>query len=416
MRRGPSKAQVGWRLGVVAFLPAVMLMGAGALGACSSSSGTTPDESDDGDGNPPDLGTRGGNDGSPSNEAATDATIDAPSTGSDSGGDARAPRDAAPDVVTPVDTGPPLDCTAVGPSGEAKELGCTGLYASWPDRTIAPSARPFTPAFTSWSDGAQKARYMYLPPGTKIDTSNMDEWRFPVGTKIWKEFRVGGLRAETRMLWKKTNSDWYRTTYVWSRDQSSATENTAGVVNIWNTGYDVVPQSDCTLCHNGHLDGVLGFEAIGLSASGASGFTLSALVSEQRVTDPPASAYEVPGDATERAALGSLHANCGNACHSNSNYALAKDSGLFMRLRTNNLGSVTATDTYTTAVGVASKFQPPGQTGYLRIKPNDVAHSTIPYRDGYRDTSGERIQMPPLGTHKVDTAALNAVKAWITAL
>jgi hypothetical protein len=114
--------------------------------------------------------------------------------------------------------------------------------------------------------------------------------------------------------------------------------------------------------------------------------------------------------------LGSLHANCGNACHSNSNYALAKDSGLFMRLRANNLGSVTATDTYTTAVGVASKFQPPGQTGYLRIKPNDVAHSTIPYRDGYRDTSGERIQMPPLGTHKVDTAALDAVKAWINAL
>ncbi|WP_394842754.1 hypothetical protein LZC95_37500 [Pendulispora brunnea] len=414
MRRGPGKAQVGWRVGVVAVLPAAMLIGAGSLGACSSSSGSTPDGTDDGDGNAPDLGPRGGGDGSSSRDAEPDVSSDAFPV--DSGSDAQQPSDAAPDVVTPIDTGPPLDCTAVGSAGEPKELGCTGLYASWPDRSIAPSARPFTPAFTSWSDGAYKSRWIYLPPGTKIDTSNMDEWRFPVGTKIWKEFRLGNLRVETRLLWKKTNSDWYRTAYVWSRDQSSATENTAGVVNIWGTGYDVVPQSDCSLCHNGHLDGVLGFEAIGLSAAGASGFTMSALVSEQRVTDAPASSYEVPGDATARAALGSLHANCGNACHSNSNYALAKDSGLFMRLRTDSLGSVAATDTYKTAVGVASKFQPPGQTGFLRIKENDVAHSTIPYRDGYRDTSGERIQMPPLGTHKVDTAAMNAVKAWINAM
>ncbi|WP_394832193.1 hypothetical protein LVJ94_37330 [Pendulispora rubella] len=405
---------------MVAVLPAAMLIAAGSLGACSSSSGGTPDGPDESDGNAPDLGPRGGgdgaSDGSPSRDADPEASSDAPS-GTDSGSDVQQPpRDAAPDVVTPVDTGPPLDCTAVGPAGEPKELGCTGLYASWPDRTISPSARPFTPAFTSWSDGAQKSRYVYLPPGTKIDTSNMDEWRFPVGTKIWKEFRLGGLRAETRLLWKKTNSDWYRTTYVWSRDQSSAVENTAGVVNIWGTGYDVVPQSDCSLCHNGHLDGVLGFEAVGLSAAGASGLTMSALVNEQRVTDAPGAVYEVPGNATERAALGSLHANCGNACHSNSNYALAKDSGLFMRLRTDNMSSVNATDTYKTAVGVASKFQPPGETGYLRIKPSDVAHSTIPFRDGYRDTSGERIQMPPLATHKVDTAALNALKAWINTL
>ena len=392
--------------------PAVILGVAGSLGACSSPSDSNAGGADDRDSNAPDLGTQSGGD------AAEDvADLDAPSDASlsDAPSDADDPRDTGPDVAAPVDTGPPLDCKVVGPAGEPTQLGCTGLYASWPDRTISPSARPYAPGFASWSDGAQKSRFIYLPPGTTINTSNMDEWQFPVGTKIWKEFRISGARVETRMLWKKTNSDWYRTTYVWAHDQSSAVETTGGVVNVWGTGYEVPAQSDCVTCHNGHLDGVLGFEVIGLSDAAATGLTMSALVSEQRVSKAPSGSYAIPGDATERSALGTLHANCGNACHSNSNYALAKDTGLFMRLRTDNVSSVTATDTYRTAVNVVSKFQGPGG-GFYRIRPKDVAHSAIPYRDGYRDTSGERVQMPPLGTHVVDTASLNAVKAWINTL
>ena len=47
-----------------------------------------------------------------------------------------------------------------------------------------------------------KTRWVYLPPDTTIDTSNMDEWNFPVGTKFWKQFVVGGVIVETRMLHK----------------------------------------------------------------------------------------------------------------------------------------------------------------------------------------------------------------------
>ncbi|WP_394822154.1 hypothetical protein [Pendulispora albinea] len=406
----------GLRVSIVLF-PAMIVAAAGSLGACSSQSGDPrSDGLTDRDGSQaPDLGTRPGRDAAGPDTTGDGSLSDADAAGNPDGSEV---RDAGPDGVgnpPPVDTGPPLDCTAVGSAGEPIHLGCTGLYASWPDRAIADSARFFAPAFTAWSDGAEKSRYIYLPPGQKIDTSNMDEWRFPVGTKIWKEFRLNGRRVETRLLWKNSGSDWYRTTYVWSQDQTSAIENTAGVSNIWGTGYDVVPQSDCTLCHGGHLDGVLGFEAIGLSNPGASGFEMTALVNEQRVTNPPSSSFTLPGDATARAALGSLHANCGNACHSNSNYALARDSGLFMRLRANALSSVTATETYKTAVNVPSRFQGPGG-GFYRIKSRDVAHSSIPYRDSYRDTGGERIQMPPLGTHVVDSNALEAVNAWINAL
>ena len=52
-------------------------------------------------------------------------------------------------------------------------------------------------------DGAELGRYLLLPRGTTIDTSVMDQWVFPVGTKSWIEFRVGGKLVETRFLWKQ---------------------------------------------------------------------------------------------------------------------------------------------------------------------------------------------------------------------
>ena len=39
-----------------------------------------------------------------------------------------------------------------------------------------------------WADYATKQRWILLPPGTKIDATDPNEWVFPVGTKVWKEF------------------------------------------------------------------------------------------------------------------------------------------------------------------------------------------------------------------------------------
>ncbi len=75
------------------------------------------------------------------------------------------------------------DCAA-GAAGQPTELRCTGLYADWNTKTLAPGVRPYDPGLHLWSDGADKARWIYLPPGTQIDTSNMDQWTFPKGTKI----------------------------------------------------------------------------------------------------------------------------------------------------------------------------------------------------------------------------------------
>ncbi|HWL86054.1 MAG TPA: hypothetical protein VNO21_09650, partial [Polyangiaceae bacterium] len=165
-------AQVGLRFSLTLF-PAVVLAAAGSMGACASQAPKS-DSPDDPDGHAS-IGTQSGSDGG-DDDTGSDATLaDAFPDGSPE--DGQAPHDAGVDVAAPVDAGPPLDCNALGAQGEPLQLGCTGLYASWPQRSISPNARPYVPAFTLWSDGAQKSRYIALPPGTTIDTSDMDEWR-----------------------------------------------------------------------------------------------------------------------------------------------------------------------------------------------------------------------------------------------
>jgi hypothetical protein len=315
----------------------------------------------------------------------------------------------------------PVDCSpdaggAIGPSGAPALLACTGLYSDWPSRTIASTAVAYDPGLHLWSDGATKSRYIALPPGNQIDTSNMDEWTFPVGTKVWKEFVVAGKKVETRYLLKDANGSWTYTTYQWSPDQTAATELTTGATNVNGTGYEIPPLEECRLCHMGRLDFVLGFEAIALSSPLATGLTMNALVAQQAITSPPAAPLTIPGDATASAALGWLHANCGTACHNSSHYALAGMTGFFMRLEAAKLSSVQTTDTYVTGVNATATFKEPDGGSLLRIAPGDPADSCVVFRDGYRDVAGEKIQMPPIDTHVVDSTDLAVVKSWISSL
>lgn len=358
--------------------------------------------------------------GSPA-DAGSDpsADLDVGAAAPTDAGAADADHDAARDAHDDPDGGdgaPDLGIDCATDAGHPVQLGCTGLYSSWPTRTIAPDVRPYTPGLALWSDGAAKSRYIRLPPGTQVDTGNMDEWTFPVGTKVWKEFRVGGVRVETRFLWKRGPGDWFRTTYAWSADGSSATELTTGMQSVNGTTYEIPPQSACTACHQGRIDFVLGFEAVSLAAPGATGLTLQELVHEGLLTTPPRAPLVVPGNATESAAIGWLHANCGTACHNRSPASLAGSTGLFMRLDVATLRSVQSTDVWNTAVGQPSSFQPTPDSNLLLIAPGAPSNSAIYFRDSYRDTQGEDFQMPPLDTHVVPTAGVALVQSWILSM
>ena len=315
------------------------------------------------------------------------------------------------------DSGPPDGgaANACSDGGAQTSLSCTGLYTDIAAKTIAPDVLAYAPAFPLWSDGAKKSRWIRLPPGTKIDTTNMDEWRFPVGTKFWKEFALGGKRIETRLIEKQPDGKWLRQTFKWSADEATATEISAGERNVGGTTYEIPPQDACRVCHDGRVDGVLGFEAVSLGNEGATGLTVDELVKAGLLTTPPTQALTVPGNPTERAALSWLHANCGTACHNASPDSHANFTYLYMRLNVAQLGTVAGTDTYTTAVKRRSGFQFDAGDNFYRIEPGRPDRSVIPLRDSVRDDA-LLVQMPPLITHIVDDAGVAAVDDWIRAL
>ncbi|WP_241759169.1 hypothetical protein [Pyxidicoccus parkwayensis] len=301
-----------------------------------------------------------------------------------------------------------------------QHLACTGLYGDagegWATKTVPESVRPFTPGLQLWSDGLEKSRFISLPPGTRVDTTRMDEWRFPPGTRLWKEFRWKGRRIETRFLWKRPDGTWLRTTYRWSDDERTALELTDGEQHVPGTNdYEIPRQADCQACHNGRGDGVLGFEAVALAHPEARGLTLARLVQEKLLTQAPATLPSIPGTPVEAEALGYLHMNCGVSCHNANTPALGSTSGLHLRLEVAELGSVAATDTANTAVGVKSLFQTSGLFGgaSFRVAPGDVKHSTLLHRMAQR---GNAVQMPPLATHVLDERGLALIQRWIEAM
>src|SRR5437762_972066 len=114
----------------------------------------------------------------------------------------------------------PPGCAEMGVP--APTLTCTGLYSDISTKELAPGVEPYLPAIALWSDGADKDRWIRLPPGTTIDTSDPNEWAFPDGTKLWKQFSRDGRRVETR-LWQKVRSGfWVDAAYAWSDDETEA--------------------------------------------------------------------------------------------------------------------------------------------------------------------------------------------------
>lgn len=294
------------------------------------------------------------------------------------------------------------------------ELRCTGLYADIVNKTVAPGVEEYAPAIALWSDGASKRRWIYLPPGTVIDNTVPDEWVFPVGTKVWKEFTRSGQRAETRMWQKDSANFWINATYAWSPDEMAAKLSSGGDV-LWSDGstYHIPTNDECQKCHRGRTDRILGFEQALLGLDGATGMTLDRLVTEGRLSvPPPVTQLAIGDDGTGAAApaLAWLHVNCGTTCHNRNSNSSAWSTNMFMRLDPTLLdGSpVNAFDALTTSVGVPAVST--NWSGQPRIVPGDPAGSLVYYLITHR---GQGDQMPPIATSVVDADAVPLIEAWI---
>jgi hypothetical protein len=303
------------------------------------------------------------------------------------------------------------DAGAVDPNS----IAALEVYADIAAGTANASALEFTPDYPLWSDGAHKRRWVMLPEDRQIDTSDMDHWKFPVGTKFVKEFSLDGVRLETRVIERLADTgvmkkDLALTVYVWNEEQTDAQLAKDGVVDLLGTPHDVPRQKDCIACHVGEASGTLGFSAIQLSESGM----LASLEERGLLSDPPGRTFALPGNDVERAAIGMLHANCGH-CHTEGSPADV------MRLRVLVSEVDKPFDTwelYRTTLGEAVTNWSPRPDAYgVRLVPGVPDASALLYRMERRESEtsvGE--QMPPLASEQVDMAGVAAVRAWIAAM
>jgi hypothetical protein len=290
-------------------------------------------------------------------------------------------------------------CSAGGGAIDAPvpaTLAETGLY----DGDVV----AFAPQYPLWTDGAGKRRWLQLPAGTAIDAADLEHWRFPVGTRFWKEFSFG-RRIETRYM-VLTAAGWRHATYVWNTDGSEARLAPAAGVDraaeIAPGAHHRIPaQADCRACHDDARP-VLGFGAVQL------GPALPALAARGLITGLPAAVLAAPPriaarSADERAALGYLHGNCGG-CHNPD----STPPGLDLVLAYPAAGAGVAPALATT-VGRASSFAP----GSPRIAAGHPERSLLVARMRARDPI---TQMPPLGTVLADAGAVALVERWIATL
>jgi len=345
-------------------------------------------------------------------------------------GDAGPPEAGTPDVFVPPapDADTSVHCDAdLAADGLYTHLQCAGLYSNILAKTIAPENRAYTPGLVLWADGAEKQRWISLPPSTKIDTTDPDEWVFPSGTKVWKEFQLDGRRIETRLFAKMVDGTWQHTTYVWNDDLSDARRSDSGktIPRAGAPPYQVPTSNECNQCHQGRKDRLLGFEHVNLGVPEAKGITLASLVADGLLTNPPASTtVAFPEDTTGKAAaaLGWLHVSCG-PCHNRSKDSSAQNSMIrFLTYPSDLASAVTALDAYTTTVDHPSNTDIPdgGGARFQIIKRGDPSSSLASYLSGRRvgptEVPNPKQQMPPIVTRVVDAKGHQLFDDWITAL
>lgn len=298
-------------------------------------------------------------------------------------------------------------------------LAATGLCVDAGCTQISSDAIPYTPRFELYSDGATKRRWIYLPPGTTINTTDMDFWDFPVGTKLWKEFTRGTTRVETRIVMRvgpgTTSQDWYYAAYVWNATQDATTFAEFGEMNANGTQHDVPARFQCKTCHdNNKPSRILGFSALSLDFDGAAGeLDLADLVAMNKLSVPPSGSspyfpfQATPGTDGAYEAITYMHANCGH-CH-NANTSVST-TNLRLRLTVGTVATTTSTAPYTTAVDVVAQLPVASHT-YV-IESGSPSTSTLV--DRFDATDGTR--MPQIGVETPDGAASTVLKNWISNL
>jgi uncharacterized repeat protein (TIGR03806 family) len=284
-----------------------------------------------------------------------------------------------------------------------------------------------TPLF---SDYAEKARLIYLPPGTHAVYRATGALDLPVGATLVKTFAYpADLRRptenvrliETRLLIHR-RSGWVALTYVWNDDRTEARLKRAGprlAVSFIDAhgqarqvDYHVPNQNQCKECHS--LSGRIA--PIGVKARNLNGdfaypegtenqlahWTRAGLLTGAPTPDkaPRTAAWDNPAEPLDARARAYLDGNCGH-CHNPRGEA--SNTGLFLNLE----------EARPVKFGIGKRPVAAGKgSGELEtdLVPGHPDTSIIAYRMASTDPG---VMMPELGRSVVHDEGLALVRDYI---
>jgi uncharacterized repeat protein (TIGR03806 family) len=302
------------------------------------------------------------------------------------------------------------------------QLSAYGFFRDGAAREPAPSVTPYLLNAALFSDGAEKLRYVYVPPGAKARYDAEAAFDFPVGSALIKTFATpdgsGALRfIETRLLLRQA-AGWRALPYVWRADGSDADLALAGAkrnvahpqAESGELGWRVPNVNQCKGCHA--LAGAiapLGPKARHLNRRGPDGAAqLVAWAKAGLLDSAPAEAPKAPApddtaanvDARARAYL---DINCAH-CH-NPN-GPASNSGLDL--------SWGVADPHALGVGKRPVAAGRGSAGLaFSIAPGRPDASILLTR---MESPDPGVMMPELGRTTIDAEGVALIRRWIAGM
>ncbi len=295
---------------------------------------------------------------------------------------------------------------------QLSQTGCIDM--AHPDQPVA-SVIPYAPNAPFWSDGAEKTRFIGLPNGASIGVGSDQDWTFPPGTVLVKNFKRENRLIETRLFMHHTDDVWAGYTYEWNDAGTEATRVVGGKqVDIGGSPWIFPSEEQCLICHTAAAGRALGLETAQLNGTfhypGPIDANQVATLRSIGVLDPaPAGPVDsLPrfpdpadqsADLTQRARA-YLHVNC-SQCHRPNG---GTPSNMDLRA-----GTALAD---TSACAAAPQSGNLGIADAALIAPGSSDRSLVVARMNRRDANA----MPPLASAIVDADGVALISAWIDSL
>ncbi len=292
------------------------------------------------------------------------------------------------------------------------QTGCVDINNP---KQAGPGLIPYDVNALFWSDGASKQRWLALPDNTTININAANDWEFPVGTVLMKNFTINNKLIETRLFMRHTDGGWGGYSYEWNDQETEANLVKGGKSkDLGSQTWYYPSSSDCNQCHTQVAGFSLGPETAQLNrnitypSTGRTANQLDTLdaigMFTTSLSSDPASLPNLPdpfgnADINSRARAW-LHTNC-SQCHQN-----------------NGPTPVTLDLRYSTLMSQTGLCNLPPQSGGLGltnprvIAPAQPSSSVLLTRIKIRDANG----MPPLGSQELDTNGIALIQDWITGM